>query len=55
MQLRLARALDLLGEFADLSSLGLYLGFSSHSHFSSAFRKAYGATPAALQRSAHLR
>lgn len=46
VRLRLARALDLLDQFEDLSSLGLHLGFSSHSHFSSAFRQAYGRTPA---------
>lgn len=55
LHLRLARALNLLGDFDDLTSLGMHLGFSSHSHFSSAFRKTYGATPVAFQRSAHLR
>jgi AraC-like DNA-binding protein len=45
LRLRLARALDLLGEFDDLTDLGLHLGFSSHSHFSAAFQKAYGCTP----------
>jgi AraC family transcriptional regulator len=28
------------------------LGFSSHSHFSAAFKQAYGQTPSAFQRSA---
>jgi AraC family transcriptional regulator len=46
LRLRLARALDLLAEREDLSALALDLGFSSHSHFSAAFRQAYGATPA---------
>src|SRR5204863_456394 len=55
LRLRLARALDLLAEYDDLTSLGLDLGFSSHSHFSSAFRAAYGRTPAEFQRSVHLR
>jgi len=45
LRLRLARALDLLGEYADLSQLGLDLGFSSHSHFSAAFQQAYGRSP----------
>jgi AraC family transcriptional regulator len=45
MRLRLARALDLLGEYEDLSTLALDLGFSSHSHFSAAFQQAYGRTP----------
>lgn len=55
LRLRLARALDLLGQYDDLTSLSMHLGFSSHSHFSSAFRQAYGRTPAQLQRSMHLR
>jgi AraC-like DNA-binding protein len=55
LRLRLARALDLLGQYDDLTALGLDLGFSSHSHFSSAFRQAYGRTPAEFQRSVHLR
>ena len=45
LRLRLARALDLLGEFDDLTALGLHLGFSSHSHFTAAFQQAYGRTP----------
>lgn len=45
LRLRLARALDLLDRRDDLSALGLELGFSSHSHFSAAFREAYGRTP----------
>jgi AraC-like DNA-binding protein len=55
LRLRLARALDLLGQYDDLTSLSLHLGFSSHSHFTSAFRRAYGRTPAEFQRSVHLR
>lgn len=45
LRLRLARALDLLGEYEDLSALSHGLGFSSHSHFSAAFQQAYGRTP----------
>jgi AraC-like DNA-binding protein len=45
LQLRLARALDLLGGYDDLTRLGLDLGFSSHSHFTAAFRRVYGRTP----------
>lgn len=45
LRLRLARALDLLGEYGDLTALGLDLGFSSHSHFSAAFQHVYGRTP----------
>jgi len=55
LRLRLARALDLLGEYDDLTMLGLDLGFSSHSHFTSVFRQAYGRTPAEFQRSVRLR
>lgn len=46
LQLRLARALDRLADMEDLSALAAELGFSSHSHFASAFRKAYGQSPA---------
>lgn len=52
LRLRLARALDLLGEYDDLTALGLDLGFSSHSHFGAAFRAAYGRTPSAFRRAA---
>ncbi len=55
LRLRLAKALDLLGQYDDLTALGLDLGFSSHSHFSSTFRQAYGRTPAQFQRFAGLR
>lgn len=55
LRLRLARALDLLGRYDDLTSLGMDLGFSSHSHFSAAFRQAYGRTPAEFQRAVRLR
>jgi AraC-like DNA-binding protein len=55
LRLRLARALDLLGRYDDLTTLSVDLGFSSHSHFSAAFRQAYGRTPAEFQRSIHLR
>lgn len=55
LRLRLARALDLLGEYDDLTTLSMDLGFSSHSHFSSTFRQAYGRTPAEFQRSVRLR
>jgi AraC-like DNA-binding protein len=55
LRLRLARALDLLGDYDNLTSLALELGFSSHSHFSSAFKQAYGQTPSAFQRSARIR
>jgi AraC-like DNA-binding protein len=50
LRCRLARALDLLHEYDDLSALALDLGFSTHSHFTSAFRQVYGRTPAELKR-----
>lgn len=52
LRLRLARALDLLGQYDDLTALSLDLGFSSHSHFSSAFREAYGRSPSEFRQSA---
>lgn len=55
LRLRLARALDLLGQYDDLTALGMNLGFSSHSHFSAAFRQAYGRTPKEFQHSLRLR
>ncbi len=51
LRLRLARALDLLADYDDLTNLALDLGFTSHSHFTAAFRKVYGVTPSAFQRS----
>jgi AraC-like DNA-binding protein len=44
-QLRLARALEELRDADDLTTLALSLGFSSHSHFSAAFRRAFDCTP----------
>jgi AraC-like DNA-binding protein len=52
LRLRLARALDLIGRYDDLSALAAELGFSSHSHFTAAFRQAYGRSPTAFRRSA---
>lgn len=52
LRLRLARALDLLVQYDDLTALSLELGFSSHSHFSAAFREAYGRSPSEFRQSA---
>src|SRR3981081_3633315 len=52
LRLRLARALDLLAQYDDLTTLSLDLGFSSHSHFSAAFRDAYGRSPSEFRQSA---
>jgi AraC family transcriptional regulator len=51
MRLRLARALALLADTDDITALSLDLGFSSHSHFSAAFREAYGRTPSQFRQS----
>jgi AraC-like DNA-binding protein len=55
LRLRLARALDLLADDHDLSALALELGFSSHSHFSAAFRQMYGESPSRFRQSARRR
>jgi AraC-like DNA-binding protein len=44
-QLRLARALVEVPHAADLTTLALGLGFSSHSHFTAVFRRAFDCTP----------
>jgi AraC-like DNA-binding protein len=51
LRLRLARGLDLLGRYDNLTTLGMDLGFSSHSHFSASFKQVYGRTPAEFRRS----
>ena len=51
LRLRLARALDLIAQSDDLSALAADLGFSSHSHFTAAFRQAYGRSPSAFKQS----
>lgn len=52
LRLRLARALDLIADCEDVAALALDLGFSSHSHFSAAFRQAYGRTPSEFRETA---
>jgi AraC family transcriptional regulator len=51
LRLRLARALQLLNHYDDVTELALELGFSSHSHFTAAFKQAYGQTPSTFRRS----
>jgi AraC-like DNA-binding protein len=49
-RLRLRAALERLGDGAnDLTALALELGFSSHSHFSDAFRREFGRTPSEVR------
>lgn len=50
MRLRLSRALAELPERDDITDLALDLGFSSHSHFTAAFRSALGVTPSEYRR-----
>ncbi len=52
LRLRLARALDLVAEYDDMSALALDLGFSSHRHVAAAFMQAYGRSPTAFRQSA---
>jgi AraC family transcriptional regulator len=49
-QLRLARSLVELPHASDLTRLALDLAFSSHSHFTFAFRRAFGCTPSEYRR-----
>jgi AraC family transcriptional regulator len=48
-QIRLRTALDYLQSDMDLTQLALTLGFSSHSHFTQAFRQAFGTLPSQLR------
>jgi AraC-like DNA-binding protein len=48
-QLRLRAALAALAEGEDLTELSLDLGYSSHSHFTANFRKAFGAPPSLVR------
>jgi AraC-like DNA-binding protein len=48
-QLRLRTALEALPETRDIGDLALQVGYSSHSHFTSAFRRAFGCTPSVFR------
>ena len=50
-QLRLRAALEEIESDRDLTDLALELGYSSHSHFTAAFRSCFGETPSAYRRS----
>jgi AraC-like DNA-binding protein len=54
IQLRLARALVELPHTSDLTGLACELGFSNHSHFTAAFRRAFGCTPSRFRESMRL-
>nr|WP_255726568.1 AraC family transcriptional regulator [Microvirga sp. ACRRW] len=51
MQLRLSRALIELPHRDSITDLALDLGFSSHSHFTAAFRASFGLTPSEFRAS----
>jgi AraC family transcriptional regulator len=55
-RLRLRASLERLAEGAeDLTELAIELGFSSHSHFTDAFRREFGRTPSEVRRDASRR
>jgi len=56
-RIRLLHALEQLAEAHsdDLSSTAFSLGFSSHSHFTTAFRQTFGVTPSQFRQRASLR
>lgn len=49
LRMRLGRALAELPDCDDITNLALELGFSSHSHFTAAFRSAVGLTPSVFR------
>ncbi len=49
LNLRLTAALDVLAESDDITGLAMDLGFSSHSHFTAAFRKRFGLPPSQVR------
>ncbi len=51
LRLRLAFVLGELHDCDDLMTLAVELGFHSHSHFSAAFKRAYGLTPSEFKNS----
>lgn len=53
LNVRLSAALDeVLASSREITEIGIGLGFSSHSHFTATFRRAFGVTPSALRRGA---
>jgi AraC-like DNA-binding protein len=50
-RLRLRTALEWMSAGRDLGEVAIHLGYSSHSHFSAAFRKEFGASPSAIRAS----
>ena len=55
LRARMAAALDeVLDSRRDLTTIGITLGFSSHSHFTACFHASFGITPSALRRGARI-
>lgn len=50
-RLRLARSLGRLSETDDITTVAMDLGFANHSHFTTAFKAAFGLTPSAYKAS----
>jgi AraC family transcriptional regulator len=48
-ELRLRASLERVADGEDLTTIALSLGFFSHSHFTHAFRRLFGATPSAMR------
>jgi AraC-like DNA-binding protein len=48
-QMRLQAALERLGGGESLTEVALDLGYSSHSHFTAAFRELFGVTPSSVR------
>jgi AraC family transcriptional regulator len=48
-RMRMAEAVSRIADCEDLTDLALDLGFSSHSHFSSTFRSAFGCSPSTVR------
>ena len=54
LRARMAAALDeVLDSRRDLTTIGIALGFSSHSHVTACLRRNFGVTPSELRRRAH--
>ena len=49
--LRLRAAIERIADHEDVATVAVSLGFSTHSHFTSAFRRAFGVTPSQLRSS----
>jgi AraC family transcriptional regulator len=48
-RLRILSSLEAVSAGEDLTTIALALGFSSHSHFTAAFRRVFGTVPSQLR------